>query len=154
VQTPTWMLLDRIEVYSHIAGGDVGCAQSTDPKANPKSRVACSGKPNRNWPVEGIAASATLVAADVALENVGEKDGVSYQRARVVRKFAFPAPSGDTWYVAAVFGKGSMFPVVYAAVDSASGKAIDSKPFAITNPVFIDADGGGYDKPPAGKISP
>ncbi|HEY3447047.1 MAG TPA: CehA/McbA family metallohydrolase [Myxococcales bacterium] len=151
-QAPTWMSLGKIEIYGHIAGGDVSCAQSTDPKVNPKSRVACNGEGNRNWPPEGIAASAAIAASDLALEKVGEKDGITYQRARVTKRFAFPAPAGDTWYVAAAYGAGSMFPVVYAAVDAASGRAVDAAPFAFTNPVFIDADGSGYDKPPAGKM--
>lgn len=141
VQAPTWMSLERIEVYTHVAGGDVPCSQNPDPKASPKSRVACNGQPNANWPSEGIAASAALATADLVLEKVGEKDGIAYQRTRVTRAFAFPAPSADTWFVAAVHGSGSVFPL-------ADGAA----PFAVTNPVFVDADGGGYDKPPSGEL--
>ncbi|MGC4115349.1 MAG: hypothetical protein QM765_12235 [Myxococcales bacterium] len=140
VQAPTWMALDRIEVYAPIADGDVSCAQSTDPKAHPKSRVACNGASNSNWPAEGIAASMAITAADVVLEKVGEKDGGVYQRARVSKAFSFPAPARDGWFVAAIYGAGTMRPV------------LGSTPFAITNPVFFDADGSGYDKPPAGKM--
>jgi len=148
VQGPEWMRFERLEILTHIPGGDVSCSVSTDPKANPKSRVACNGGANYNWPSEGIAASAALVAADHLKEKVAERDSATFSRTRVTRRFPFPAPAADTWYVAIAYGTGSMFPLVYAGVDGTTGRAGDATPFAVTNPILIDADGNGYDKFP------
>lgn len=148
VQVPAWMRVDKIEILGHVAGGDVPCADGFSPKTTPKSRVACNGDANPNWPAEGVAASFKLATGDAETVTVAEKDGVSYQRLHIRKAFPMPAPTGDTWYVAAVYGVGSMFPLVYSAITS--GRAGEVYPYAITNPIFVDADGGGYDKPPAG----
>lgn len=154
-QIPAWMSLSKIEIYTHIPGGDGPCPDAMDFKKYPNSRVACDGQGNTNWPAEGIAASADLVEADFELVKAAEKDGVVYNRKRVVKKFRLPeAPSSDTWYVASVRGESTTFPLFYAGLDSNSKRANDGRPAAFTNPVFIDVDGGGYDNFPARAYQP
>ncbi len=153
IQIASWLRVTGVEILTHIHNGDVPCSQSSDPKANPRSRIACNGGVNTNWPSDGIAASAAILPADVVTETAAQKDGVTYSRSRVVKKFRIPVPPQDTWYVALVYGAGSMFPLVYAGVDPKTHKAVDVSPGAFTNPIFIDADGNGYDRFPGGKMT-
>jgi len=59
------------------------------------------------------------------------------------------APRRDAWYVALVYGDKPLSPVVsdYAGYD---GTRYQVKPFAMTNPVWVDADGDGRFTPAAG----
>lgn len=56
-------------------------------------------------------------------------------------------PTTDNWLVAMIYGSKSLFPLNFNAPGS-SGALAAIAPFALTNPVFIDANGGGFDKPP------
>ena len=73
--------------------------------------------------------------------------GVTYRRYRRQLTFRLPAPTTDNWVVAMVYGTRSLFPLNFNAPGN-SGSVTATMPFALTNPVFIDADGNGYDKPP------
>jgi len=53
--------------------------------------------------------------------------------------------TADGYYVVTVRGKKNSIPAPLV-----NGK--DVTPFAFTNPIFVDADGNGYDNPPAGKF--
>ncbi len=58
--------------------------------------------------------------------------------------FRLPAPTTDNWLVAMVYGSKSLAPVLYPY----PGGGTLATPFAFTNPILIDADGNGYDRPP------
>lgn len=48
----------------------------------------------------------------------------------------------DAWVVVVVRGSGSMYPLV-----------LQQTPFAFSNPIYLDADGGGYDNPPLADLA-
>ena len=123
VQVPEWIDVDTIDVYSNITDGIFG-----DP-----------GVPDSN-PVQP-SLSVPIGWDDGDLEVVATGTHPHRRRRRVV---AFTLPvGGDAYVVILVRSTGpearSMFPVVHSRSQRA---------FAFTNPVFVDADGGGYDHPP------
>lgn len=82
-------------------------------------------------------------SASAELRPLGDSDegGPSSSLERVYEaRFTLPAPSeGDGYVVAWVQGTQGMFPVVNRE---------DVKPFAFSNAILLDGDGGGYDHPP------
>lgn len=142
VQVPTYLDVTRVELYMHVDADDATCPlDPLSPEAR-TTRVACNGAMNSNWPATSVTASQAVALTAGDLETVATEAGVTYRRYRKRVTFRLPAPTKDNWLVAMVYGSRSLAPVLYPY------DASPSRPFAFTNPVLIDADGAGYDKPP------
>ncbi len=145
VQVPEYLDVTRVELYQHRPEDDASCPLDLAGPNATTTRVACDGEMNVNWPPSSIAARQDVALTAGDLEMVASVDGVDYRRYRVAVTFRLPAPAGDNWLVAMVYGSKSLFPLLYLP---GSGAAKPVLPFAFTNPIFIDADGGGFDHPP------
>ncbi len=153
VQVPDYLDVTRIELYTHTPADDARCPIDPQSPRAATTRVACDGQLNRNWPSSSIAASQAVALTAGDLETAATENGVDYRRYRKAVQFRLPRPATDNWVVALVYGSKSLFPLVY--VPASPGRpARQVTPLALTNPVFIDADGGGYDKPPFRPTSP
>jgi hypothetical protein len=142
VQGPEYLDVTKVEVFMHKAQDDATCpVDSLSPKAL-TTRVACNGVPNLNWPASGVTASQNVVLLPGDKETVLTANGVTYKRWRKKVSFRIPKPAKDNWMVVFVTGSKSLSPFLYAYSHA------PTRPFAFTNPIFIDADGSGYDKPP------
>jgi hypothetical protein len=86
VQGPEWMLIDRIEVFSHTAG-----------------REAVNGETNSSWP-EARAVERKRLPAMLPVEAV---PGGPLRRMHVAEKLIV-RPARDTWYVVMVRGTGGL----------------------------------------------
>lgn len=151
VQVPTYTDITRIELYTHQPGDDGRCPMDpTSPQAQ-TTRVACNGLENRNWPQSSIAATRNVQLTAAHRRTVKTVGGTIYRRYEVKETFRLPATQTDNWIVALIYGSKPIFPLAYHA---SGGKAGDVTPFAITNPILIDADGGGYDRPPFNRSLP
>ena len=64
-----------------------------------------------------------------------------------------PRPTEDTWLVAMVFGSKNLAPLAYNPPGQMGGDT-PAFPFAFTNPIYVDADGNGFDKPPFNATRP
>ncbi len=133
VQTPEWIRFDRIDLISHEDG-----------------REALDGEPNEAGvtPVE----TRSLSAASLPVVAVPGPDG--FRRIEVTETFEV-APTADTWFVVRVRSSeavGTLYPMAWSGVSCDSGgrcTANAHRPWAFTNPVFVDADGtGAYDRFP------
>jgi hypothetical protein len=142
VQVPTYLDVTRVELYMHVPADDASCPLDPMSPMARTTRVACEGVMNTNWPASSITASQAVTLTPLDLETVATEGGVHFRRYRKRVTFRLPAPSTDNWLVAMVYGSKSLAPLLYAPNGSVT------KPFAFTNPVLIDADGNGYDKPP------
>ncbi|MBM4378626.1 MAG: CehA/McbA family metallohydrolase, partial [Deltaproteobacteria bacterium] len=147
LQYPEYMDVSRVELFQHRPEDDDRCPRDpTSPRAF-TSRVACNGVENLQWPESGVAAAVDVTPLPAELETVATVLGEPYKRWHVVRKLRLPAPATDNWIVAMVSGTGSLFPLLYRPASEGSSPFVVT-PFAMSNPVFVDADGGGYDHPP------
>ena len=147
LQYPEYMDVSRVELFQHRPEDDDRCPRDpTSPRAT-TTRVACNGVENLQWPESGVAAAVDVVPLPSELETVATVLGEPYRRWHVVRKLRLPAPATDNWVVAMASGTRSLFPLLYRPT-TGDGDAFAVTPFALTNPVFVDADGNGYDHPP------
>ncbi len=147
VQVPEYLDVTRVELYLHKSQDDLACPiDPTSPRAA-TTRVACDGVMNSNWPVSGISATQAVVLNPSDLQTVTTDSGVIYRRYRKTVNFRLPAPTTDNWVVAMIYGSRTLFPLNFNR-PSGSGVVSPTAPFALTNPVFVDANGNGYDKPP------
>ncbi len=147
IQAPEYLDVTRVELYMHTPGDDGSCPIDPGSPIARTTRVACDGKPNRNWPLQGITARREISLGPGNLETVATIDGVSYRRWRAEVEFQLPAPVTDNWIVAFVYGSKPLFPLVFEKQEP--GTAVSPiLPFALTNPIYVDADGGGFDRPP------
>lgn len=145
VQVPEYLDLTRAELHSHRPEDDAACP--LDP-ASPRAlttRVACEGRSQTNWPMPIASQAITLGASD--LQTAAMEAGVSYRRYRKRITFTVPRPPRDTWVVAMVYGSRNLAPLAYNP-PGLMGGVTPAAPFAMTNPIYIDADGNGFDKPP------
>lgn len=126
VQTPEWMRVDTIDVYSNVADDLIG---------RPGEALTHRLNPTLSVPVSF--SSEDLV--EVARGHVGHR--------RFEKTVEVPLElDTDGYVVVAVRNAGalsSMFPILR------NGSV---RPFAFSNPIFVDADGGGYDKPPLAEL--
>lgn len=153
VQVPEYLDITRIELYTHKAQDDERCPRNNASPNAATTRVACNGEMNSNWPGSGITAAMDVTLGSGDLETVNTINAVAYRRWHVTKTFTIPRPTTDNWIVAFVYGSKSLFPLIYRPV--APGKPnIQVLPFAVTNPIFVDADGNGYDHPPFNPPAP
>jgi hypothetical protein len=143
IQVAPWYDAVEIDLMTH-AGTDGSCSMPSLPT---DSRFGCKGQGSTNWPASGIASTIMLTSTDFVTETAATGGGVTYTRLHATKTIPITAPAGDTWFLAMVYGSASMFPAVYAGLDS-SNQPVPVKPFAFTNPILVDADGGGYNHPP------
>lgn len=147
VQVPDYLDVTKIELFMHKPQDDARCPLSSSHPNATTTRVACNGVPNDNWPESGVTARRTIALSAADLEAVLIEGGVTYRRYRVTEDFLLDAPTKDNWVVALVYGSKDLFPLFFLAPKP--GKPLTpTLPFAVTNPIFIDADGNGFDKPP------
>lgn len=121
IQTPSWMTVNDVRVYSNIIDGDIG-----------------AGEPNNAVPIPVATAAVNLTDAEL-VGPVGTEPGDTTQPSVAYKTTTSltVTPDADAYYIVVVRGSNaeSMFPVVWS----------DTKPFAFTNPIFVDTNGGGYD---------
>ncbi len=147
VQVPQYLDVTQVELFMHHPDDDARCPVSpTSPRAA-TTRVACDGVANANWPASSVAGSQAVTLLPGDLEPVATVGGVTYRRYRKRVFFRLPAPTSDNWLVAMVRGSRSVAPLLFVA-PGFTGASSPVLPFAFTNPVLIDADGNGYDRPP------
>ncbi len=147
VQVPEYLDVTKVELYLHRPEDDLPCPiDPTNPRAA-TTRVACHGQLNRNWPASSVAASQAVALSPADLEQVSTSGSTVFKRYRKTVSFTLPAPTTDNWLVAFVYGSKSLAPLLFP-YPGLSGSVSPTTPFAFTNPILIDADGGGYDKPP------
>lgn len=143
VQVPDYLDVTKVELYMHVPGDDGACPlDPASPRAR-TTRVACNGVTNANWPASGITATQAVALTAADRELVTTDGAQAFYRYRKQVHFRLPAPTTDNWLVAMVYGSRSLAPVLYPYVGGTP-----ATPFAFTNPILIDADGSGYDKPP------
>lgn len=117
VQAPDWVQFDRVEVYTHTTG-----------------REAVNGESNGAWPESRIHQKQELDPNALTIEPVpGTTNG---RRVHVTTRFEL-SPTADTWYVVMVRSVGT-------------GRTLaplhNSRAWALSNAVLVDADGSGqYD---------
>ncbi len=151
VQVPEYLDVTRAELFSHRAEDDAACPiDAATPRAS-TTRVACDGRSQTNWPAPIANQTIALSAAD--LEVAASEAGVTYRRYRKRVSFRVTRPTYDTWFVAMVYGSKSLAPLAYNP-PGLMGGVTPSAPFAITNPIYVDADGNGFDKPPFNPARP
>ncbi len=117
IQAPQWMQFDTVELYRDVT--DIAPPPGQTNSSEPKARQKVSFQ---------------LGADDLKNGADGSADAK-----RWVKKVVFTEKvEKDAWLVVFVRGKGKL-PVALV-----SGRG--ATPFAFTNPIYIDADGKGYDK--------
>lgn len=151
VQVPEYLDVTRAELFWHRPEDDAACPlDASSPRAR-TTRVGCDGRSQNNWPAPNATQAITLAAGD--LEVAVTEAGVSYRRYRKRVTFRVPRPTYDTWAVAMVYGSRSLAPLAYNP-PGLMGGVTGAAPFAITNPIYVDADGNGFDKPPFNPARP
>ncbi len=151
IQVSAHFDLTRAELFTHRASDDTACPlDPQSPKVN-TTRVGCEGRSQTNWPAPIASAAITLQAGD--LEVAAREGGVDYRRYRKRVQLRVPRPTEDTWLVAMVFGSKNLAPLAYNPPGQMGGDT-PAFPFAFTNPIYVDADGNGFDKPPFNATRP
>lgn len=147
IQVPEYLDVSRIELFMHKAQDDDRCPRNPLSPNAATTRVACNGELNTNWPLSGITASMDVTLTGAELEVVNTIGGVTYRRWHTVKTFRIPRPTTDNWIVAFVYGTKSLFPLNYRPTSPGKPNT-PVLPFALTNPIFVDADGNGYNNYP------
>lgn len=120
IQMPEWMRIDTIDVYTNLD------TVITEP-----------GVPNEDPVVPSMSVPVTFDPADF----VDVATGTSVHR-RIEKTVNIPLTiTEDAYFVFIVRGvaTSNMVPVL---------REVGTRPFAFTNPIFVDFDGNGYDNPP------
>jgi hypothetical protein len=144
--------LTRAELFSHRTSDDAACPlDPQSPKAT-TTRVGCDGRAQTNWPAPIATTAIALQAGD--LEVATREGGVDFRRYRKRVTFRVPRPAYDTWFVAMIYGSRNLAPLAYNPPSTMSGADTPAFPFAFTNPIYVDADGNGFDKPPFNPAAP
>jgi len=146
IQAPEYLDVSRIEIYMHQPQDDARCPIPSNHPNALTTRVSCGGASQHNWPASGITRTREVVLTAADLVPVFTSGGITYRRWDLTETFRLPAPTRDNWIVAMVYGSRTLFPLM--VLKPGSGDLEPAPGFAFTNPIFIDADGNGYDKPP------
>ncbi|RMG19077.1 MAG: hypothetical protein D6729_06085, partial [Deltaproteobacteria bacterium] len=122
IQIPDWLTIDTIDLYANTTGLE----------AKPYEQMNDLPAPSQTLSVD-LSQEATVPGAGIADANT------PYRRWVITRTFTV-TPTEDTWYVVLVRGsEASGFPALLEPAPA----------LTFTNPVFVDADGGGYQAPQA-----
>lgn len=128
VDVPEWMPVDTIDIYSNLPAEDIITAPGQE-KSSPIP-------PTSSHPIEFEASD----LVEVASGDVSHKHWV--------KTVEIPLSITEDAYVIVVVRaqdpQASMWPVIPQA---------ELKPFAFSNPIFVDADGNGYDNPPLAELA-
>jgi hypothetical protein len=118
IEVPEWISVDRVEMLMN----------SEDVVTAPQEYNTDPIPPTEVFPVD-------LGEADLEVVATGEHTHRRYRKILDIEV----STEVDAYVVFFIRGSEAMSPVVPRA---------DVEPFALTNPIFLDADGGGYDNPP------
>lgn len=151
VQVPEYLDVTRAELFSHRPGDDAACPLDPQSPRASTTRVGCDGRSQTNWPAPNLTQAIMLTPAD--LEPAVTEGGTTWRRYRKRVTFRLPRPTYDTWIVAMVYGTRSLAPLALNP-PGLMGGVTPTAPFALTNPIFVDADGSGFDKPPFNPARP
>ncbi len=145
VQSPRWAKFNRIEVFSWRP--EAAAVNGIWNPLLPPDAVAVQA--------DGAAASARIDLADPAFTVDGFEGGGDHPAYRVERTFRF-APAADTFYIVLVrtvtkaadgLEEGEVVPPTLSPIAYDTGGRA-ARAAAFTNPIFVDVDGGGYDRFP------
>jgi hypothetical protein len=151
VQLPEYLDVTRAELHTHRPSDDAACPLDPQSPRATTTRVGCDGRAQTNWPAPVATQAITLGPAD--LEVAASEAGTSFRRYRKRVTFRLPRPAYDTWLVAMVYGSRNLAPLAYNP-PGLMGGVTPATPFALTNPIYVDADGNGFDKPPFNPARP
>lgn len=128
VDVPEWMPVDTIDIYSNLPAEDIITAPGQE-KSSPIPATS-------SHPIEFEASDLVEVASGDASHK------------HWVKTVEIPLSITEDAYVIVVVRaqdpQASMWPVIPQA---------ELKPFAFSNPIFVDADGNGYDNPPLAELA-
>lgn len=133
VQAPEWMQFDSIEIHTHAPGREATNGEENGTLLPPRAELKKSYTPSM-----------------LPLEAVPGLNGFSARRVHVHETFVVTADS-DTWFLAmarASSASSILAPLAWDGVSCSDGLCTpsNSRAWAVTNPVFVDADGSGaYD---------
>ncbi|MGV3619574.1 MAG: CehA/McbA family metallohydrolase [Archangium sp.] len=133
VQAPEWMQFDSLEIHTHADG-----------------RSATDGQANETLVPATAALKKTYDPTALPLEAVPGQNGLNVRRVHVRETFTVTATK-DTWFVAllrASTASRALTPLVWTGVNCTGANCTpdESRATAITNAIFVDADGSGaYD---------
>lgn len=117
LEMPEWINVDAIDVYMNVEGIDTTPAMTNSDPLAPTQSIPVT------WDAQDI--------------EVAAQGNVLHKRRKKTVTFDLTTTK-DAYVVLLVRGNSaSMFPILNRAV----------VPMAFSNPIFLDADGGGYDKP-------
>ncbi len=122
VQTPAWMTVDTLDLYVNITDALLPDPDPFDETAIPPTHTVEL--------VEG--------PIEVVVEGDVDQGGAVHQRRRFSGEFEL-RPEVDSYVVGIVHGPEPMYPILLSR---------SVRPKAYTNPIYIDVDGGGYDRFP------
>ncbi len=123
VEVPGWMDVDQVEVLRDLPPDPPGEPVQTAPTPSAQQPIAL-GPPE---PIEPAHPTHTRRRGEVTFELTAERDGYLVV---IVRGGQNTTPS--------------MYPVIHST---------NVRPLAFTNPIYVDADGGGYDHPPLAELA-
>ena len=147
VQVPEYLDVTKVELYMHKPSDDARCPIDPMGPNAATTRVACDGNANMNWPASSVTATQNVMLTPGDLQTVTTEGTTVFKRYRKRVTFRLPTPTTDNWLVAMVYGSKSLTPLQFNQ-PGLMGGVTATTPFALTNAVFIDADGNGYDHPP------
>lgn len=153
VQVPEYLDVTRAELFSHRPEDDAACPLDPMSPRAATTRVGCDGRSQTNWPAPLATQTVTLGPGDLELAATEASSGTTWRRYRKRLTFRVPRPGYDTWLVAMVHGTRNLAPLSYNPPGLMGGVS-PALPFAFTNPIYVDADGNGFDKPPFNPTRP
>ncbi len=123
IDTPEWIRVDTVDIYSNLAADDIVTAPG---RAN-EDPLAPTSSHTIDWEEADLVEAANNIQA----------------HRHYTKTLDIPMTIEEDAYVVVIVrasdGDSGMWPVVRNG---------NVQPFAFANPIFVDADGGGYDNPP------
>jgi hypothetical protein len=113
VQAPPNLDVTRVELYTHLPSDDAACPVDPTSPEFKTTRVACNGETNTNWPQTSITASQPVSLTEADREQALVVGETVYWRWRKQVSFTLPAPAGDNWIVAMVYGSKPLYPLLW-----------------------------------------